>query len=399
MQTKMIAACIMHLPFILLGLLLLSAVVSPFAPNDYGLADVRQRIIGWATARRSNLTVNTRLHVFGDGGGSSNSNTLTNLPKGISPFEKSRRDVQKELRALAQAAVLRGLADQQTLLEIEFPPLLGGDNAKSQFDDFDNVQELNKNRDWCIELLPTLKSSLKVNNNKIWLVLPDLKEVELAKNEWTGKRYQDAASFTSIEAVTQHYAASNSQQGYSKPWGATFAGFANQLVNGGGGDDQESSGGGSSGLLGDSRALDALDGDCDLHLVCQPGNGGPVEDWINVKAFHDASTGKVPTCIVNGALDKVRDGYYASFIFPKLAKTFEFYKTFNAMLFLKPISDKGVYGWVFRVYPEPWQVVLQTPERDAKDQLVIQETVALVSDTRPSYQEVVQALLAAAAKR
>jgi Domain of unknown function (DUF1995) len=232
--------------------------------------------------------------------------------------------------------------------------------------------------------------------------LPDLKEVELAKNEWTGKRYRDAASFTSIETVTQHYAASSSStsQEYSKPWGASFAAFANQLLNDGGGNVEDAKSSNGSGLLGDERALDTLQGDgCSLHFVCQPGNGGPVEDWINVKAFHDAAGGTVPTCIVNGALDKVRDGYYAPFIFPKLAKTFDFYKSFEAMLFLKPVSDKGLYGWVFRVYPEPWQVILQTPVRDAKDQLVIEETVALVRDSRPSYQEAVQALLAAAGKR
>jgi hypothetical protein len=363
----------------------------------------------------------TTLHVFG--GNKNNNNfrtTLTSLPKGISPFEKSKRqDVQKELRGLAQRALLQGINrnnDDQPpphlLLEIEFPPLLGGDDAKSQFDDFDNVQELNKNRDWCMELLPTLKNSLKANQNNIWLVLPDLKEVELAKQEWTGKRYRDAASFTSIEAITQHYCSIRStssnkifsptqqqqQQGleYSKPWGATIAGLANQWMRG---DSALASNG--SGLLGDERALDPLlqqQGDCcDLHLICQPGNGGPVEDWINVKTFHDAAGGDISTCIVNGALDKVRDGYYAPFIFPKLAKTIDFYKSFEAMLFLKPISDKGVYGWVFRVFPEPWQVILQRPVRDQRDQLVIQETVALVSDTRPSYQTAVQALLQASA--
>ncbi|KAG7369984.1 DUF1995 domain containing protein [Nitzschia inconspicua] len=385
----MVSFFITNRAFLLSTVLVLSGVVDCFT-STHGSQDVRL-----TSAQTYSPVIKTELRVFG--GGNNNSNTLTSLPKGISPFEKSKRDVPKELRTLAQAALLQGLNDRKTRLEIEFPPLLGGDNAKSQFDDFDNVQELNKNRDWCIELLPSLKSSLETNKDNIWLVLPDLKEVELAKNEWTGKRYQDAGSFTSIEAVTKHYASDDAQQEYSKPWGATFASFANQLMNGGGGDDPSESGGG--GLLGDARALDPLQGTCNLHLVCQPGNGGPVEDWINVKAFHDAAGDGVPTCIVNGALDKVRDGYYAAFIFPKLAKTFDFYKSFEPMLFLKPISDKGVYGWTFRVYPEPWQVVLQTPVRDAKDQLIIEETVALVSSSRPTYQEALQSLLATAAKR
>ena len=163
------------------------------------------------------------------------------------------------------------------LLEIEFPPLLF--KGKSQFDDFDNVQELDLNRDWCIEWLPLLSSSSssssKSNNNaQVWLILPDLKECELAKEEWKGGRYRDAAQFTTIEAVTRHYtttsaatAKSNSKsndeakdnvataENYKKPWGATLANVMSNLVSGGGD------------LLGDSSALDALEGSPDIHLI------------------------------------------------------------------------------------------------------------------------------------
>lgn len=353
---------------------------------------------------------------------------LTPLPQDISPFTKSsakRRDVQGDFRKIAEKALVQALKDGKTQLELEFPPLLGGDKSKTQFDDFDNVQELNQNRDWCVQLLPSLdciQTSWNKNNKnkKIWFVLPDLKEVELCKEEWTGQRYRQAASYTSIEAVTAHYSdkmkkknndgstmktttisyRDGGSEGYSKPWGATFAGAMNQLLGGANGDSK---------LLGDTNALDPLDDDEEdssaggpsLHMVCQPGNGGPVEDWINVKAFHDMSADLcdnevTPTCIVNGALDKVRDGYYAPFIFPKLAKTFDFYRNFEAVFFLKPVSDKGVYGWLFRVYPEPWQVVLQRPVRDPKDdkQIVIQDIVALTSDTkRPTYNECIDALL------
>ncbi len=334
---------------------------------------------------------------------------LSSLPKDISPFEKSaakRRDVQGDFRRIAETALNKALQDGMVQLEIEFPPLLGGGQSKTQFDDFDNVQELNMNRDWCVQLLPSLATSMKKKQtgDRIWLILPDLKEVELCRDEWKGQRYQQAATFTSIEAVAAHYggaaggggSAKNKDEGYSKPWGATFAGAVNQLLGGASGD---------SGLLGNKEALDSLeDAPACLHLVCQPGNGGPVEDWINVKALHEnaaTTTGSlVPTCVVNGALDKVRDGYYAPFIFPKLAKTFDFYRRFEQVFFLKPISDKGVYGWLFRVYPEPWQVVLQQPVRNPKnDALVVEDTVALVSDTRPAYNECVQALLATAAAR
>eukprot|EP00536_Pseudo-nitzschia_multiseries_P010271 jgi/Psemu1/297528/fgenesh1_pm.307_\ len=325
--------------------------------------------------------------------------SLTPLPRDISPFDKSAskgRDIQGDLRKLATTALERALSsteDPPTVLELEFPPLIGGDQSKSQFDDFDNVQELNQNRDWC---------NKKSNEDKrVWFVLPDTKEVELCKEEWTGERYRQSAAFSSIEAVAQHYSASDDKKGYSKPWGATFANAVNKLVKGS--NDEDGSGGGS-GLLGDERALDSLsDGDlASLHLVCQPGNGGPVEDWINVRQFHDnaaaQASGAGPiTIVVNGALDKVRDGYYAPFIFPALAKTFDFYRSFEPLLFLKPVSDKGLYGWLFKVYGEPWQLFLQKPRsvtKAATTVFEVEDVRALVSDTRPTYQECIQALLA-----
>lgn len=239
------------------------------------------------------------------------------------------------------------------------------------------------------------------DNNGIWFVLPDTKEVELCKEEWKGERYRQSATFSSIEAVAGHYAGNNgNEKGYSKPWGATFANAVNRLVQGG---IDEEGGGGGSGLLGDERALDSLSNanPASLHLVCQPGNGGPVEDWINVKKFHENAVSNDPnviTIVVNGALDKVRDGYYAPFIFPALAKTFDFYRSFEPILFLKPISDKGLYGWLFKVYGEPWQVFLQKPTTITTSSgltvIEVADIQALVSDKRPSYQECIHALLA-----
>jgi len=272
-----------------------------------------------------------------------------------------------------------------------------------------DVQELNKNRDFCVEWLPTLSNQAFNNGDdeSIWFVLPDTKEVELCKEEWKGNRYRSSAVFSSIEAVANHYFTKgggdgDSGEGYNKPWGATFANAFNQLVKGGGGDDDDDSERTfSTGLLGDDRALDSLDGpSASLHLVCQPGNGGPVEDWINVKKLHERasnrSTTTTPTIVVNGALDKVRDGYYAPFIFPVLAKTFDFYKSFEPLVFLKPVSDKGLYGWLFKVYGEPWQVYLQKPrtiEKASETSIEVEDISALVSETRPSYQECIQALL------
>jgi hypothetical protein len=116
------------------------------------------------------------------------------------------------------------------------------------------------------------------------------------------------------------------------------------------------------------------------------------------------------TIIMNGALDKVRDGYYPPIFFPALAKTIPFYQNqCEPILFIKPISDKGLYGWLYRVYPEPWQVILQLPKQQQLQQsvirhplsndnndntnIIVEDIVVLVSNTRPSYNDAVNAML------
>jgi hypothetical protein len=278
-------------------------------------------------------------------------------------------------------------------MEIEFPPLLG--EGKTQFDDFDNVQELNKNRDWCVEWLPSLSASASPSGSTIWFILPDTREVQLCKEEWTGQRYRQAARFTTIQAVTEEYSSSSSSlSSYAKPWGASLASILQRTMG--------------NQMLGDDGALDDISRDDNspppsLHLICQPGNGGPVEDWINCERLHnsgnsDTTTATTPTLIVNGALDKVRDGYYPAFAFPKLAATADrFYSKFEPILFLKPISDKGVYGWLYRVYPEPWQVILQTVKTDRNDRQYVENSLVHTSETRPTFALAVQKLLQGAA--
>lgn len=62
--------------------------------------------------------------------------TCTPLPNGLSPFEKSLSkslDLQGSFRKIAGSALSQALRDGVKRVEIEFPPLLGGDKAKSQF--------------------------------------------------------------------------------------------------------------------------------------------------------------------------------------------------------------------------------------------------------------------------
>jgi len=62
----------------------------------------------------------------------SNNKKLSELPQGISPFEKSLSkniDVQADFRSRAKAAVETAVSSGVQLLEIEFPPLIGGDQV------------------------------------------------------------------------------------------------------------------------------------------------------------------------------------------------------------------------------------------------------------------------------
>ena len=53
---------------------------------------------------------------------------------------------------------------------------------------------------------------------------------------------------------------------------------------------------------------------------------------------------------------------------------------------LKPLAEKGKSGWLWRVYPEPWQLVAQ----GRSEAEVIQ-----TSEARPPYEELISALLKA----
>jgi hypothetical protein len=296
---------------------------------------------------------------------SQSSSSLSPLPRGISPFEKSLSkniDVQADFRQKAKRAIDYAIRDGVTKIEIEFPPLIGGSQSKSQFDDFDNIQELDKNKDWTMLLAPMFLGDSYYQKGKTWLIFPDLKECEIAKKEWAGKRYQEA-TFTTIEAVTNFVSTGGNNNdgsgatsitGYDAPWGSNLVSGLSKIMGGEKGD---------AGLLGDLDSLDPIvEGEnfpATLWLVIQPGNGGPVEDWVNCEkmAFAQPTT---PVVIINGALDKVRGGFYPAVFFPKLAATIDrFYKKFESAFYLKPFSDKGVYGWLYRVYPEPWQVVME----------------------------------------
>ena len=92
-------------------------------------------------------------------------------------------------------------------------------------------------------LAPMFLGDEKYQNGKTWLIFPDLKECELAKMEWAGKRYREA-TFTTIEAVTGHVVATTGGSsnggagggagGYDAPWGSSLMSGISKMMGGGG---------------------------------------------------------------------------------------------------------------------------------------------------------------------
>ena len=93
-----------------------------------------------------------------------------------------------------------------------------------------------------------------------------------------------------------------------------------------------------------------------LMVIVNPGFS--VDEWINIPKLDKG----VPMIIINGNLDRLRNGYYPWFIYPGLTKvTKEFYCNSVQALFLSPIAVGGsrLGAWLTRVYPGKWEVLVK----------------------------------------
>ena len=93
-----------------------------------------------------------------------------------------------------------------------------------------------------------------------------------------------------------------------------------------------------------------------LMIIVNPGFS--VDEWINIPKLDKG----VPMIIINGNLDRLRNGYYPWFIYPGLTKvTKEFYSNAVQALFLSPIAVGGsrLGAWLTRVYPGSWEVLVK----------------------------------------
>ena len=200
-------------------------------------------------------------------------------------------------------------------------------------------------------------------DGELWLAFPDRKELELAREEWPGAAYAKA-TLTTLEDAAEVLSGSSDQA-----WGAAFARAAEGLL-------------GTSNLGAKPETTTAPAPR--VVVAVQPGDGGPLEDWLNLERCQP-SDGLLVS--VNGAFDKLRGGFYPRPLFPKLAECVDrFVVDAEALVVLKNVADKGRAGWLFRVYPEPWQLFAQ-----GKEASLLLETY----HDRPAYKDCVATLLKA----
>lgn len=289
---------------------------------------------------------------------SAGSTRLTRLPPSINPFARQELDsssARAHVLSDVSAAVKRALDTGSTLLEVEFPPLIG---SKSQFDDYSNIEHLNANRDFAFELVPRLGLG-----GELLVCLLDDTECELARKAYPGAAYSSASAMA-LSAAAQLY--SGRQAG-------PFAWFTSAIA-----------------ALGPDKAPAASVAKA-LRLVVQPCEEGRVDDWLNMELLNEGAGRGVPIVCLNGYLDKQRSGYYPAWQFSDVTRCgAEFLSKFDAAYFLKAYSVKGRLGWVLRAYGEPWQLLAQ--EREGASLLETYES-------RPSYEEVRDRLLQGGSSR
>ena len=144
---------------------------------------------------------------------------------------------------------------------MEFPPLL---ETKTQFDDFSNVEVLDANRDFGVQLAGAAEIRAAADGAALWLCFADAGEATLAREAWPGAFY-GAATQTYIAAAVRALG-----RDPLLPLGTNAAALATKLGALFGGAKEEEA---------DKAALPAPS----LQLVIQPGDGGPMEDWLKPK--------------------------------------------------------------------------------------------------------------------
>lgn len=271
------------------------------------------------------------------------------LPPGSNPFVRTEKSdaALRQIREDVYNAVNQARVDGKELLEVDFPPLLG---FKTALDDVSNVELLNANRDFAMELVPRFGLGPGA-----WLCLLDAEECKLAKECYPGATYQEATIISLAQAARR---CSGRQV-------ETWLESATASMRSQEGD----------------VASDADVAEPGMFFVVQPCEEGRTNDWLNMELLSSGQGQGVPIVCINGFLDKLRSGYYPRWIqSAELRRCGDsFLSRFEPTYILKAVQAAGRSAWLHKLYGSPWEVYVQ--HRDAAE-LVLQ------SDTRPDYDEI-----------
>jgi hypothetical protein len=95
-----------------------------------------------------------------------------------------------------------------------------------------------------------------------------------------------------------------------------------------------------------------------LLIALSPGFN--VEEWIELAKWN---LDTAPLIVINGNLDRLRQGYYPGLFYPGLARvTNSFYSKAVQIFFLQPVSISGdrFAGFTARAYPGEWETLLKS---------------------------------------
>lgn len=96
-------------------------------------------------------------------------------------------------------------------------------------------------------------------------------------------------------------------------------------------------------------------------LVCvNPGFN--VEEWIKIAKFKIPSD-LIAMVVVNGNLDRLRNGYYPRIFYPELFDvTQKFYKKFIQTFVIRPVAVSGdrTGCWLVKTFPSKWLLLVKS---------------------------------------
>lgn len=238
----------------------------------------------------------------------------------------------------AQAATLAALEGGHKLIEVEFPT----SSLQGVSGDAEGANEMT----YSMGFLRQFCRAFQQNAATTRIFFPDKQEMEVAK---TGKGIEEEGG--AVFDVTK----------FQLDYLTTPSGFLDIGI--------------------DYNKTDITTRACqsdELFIIAYPHFN--VNEIIAVDELHQkvAKAAGSPIIVFNGELDRIRSGYYPPFVYPKLGRLAKsFIPHFEPAYYIH--NFKGSRGGVlFRVYPEPWQVLSR---RGDKLQLVhTQDTMPVLKD-------------------